>query len=133
MVVITIAITPKKILEKNYGFISRHYPITCNELQNFEKDLLNITKSIKFRNVRDEFQEKLKADILNIKSSPNVLVFADKTTNIYSMSPEDHEKLIKENITKTYKKAPPKLEKSHWLVCPFKPRSQTYCNQYQTE
>ena len=41
-----------------------------------------------------------------------MLIFADKTNNIYEMKPQEHEKLIMENITKTYQKAPGKLEKS---------------------
>ena len=44
-----------------------------------------------------------------------MFVFADKTNNIYEiyeMKSEDHEKLILENIAKTYQKAPKKLEKA---------------------
>ena len=40
------------------------------------------------------------------------MFFADKTTNIYKMSVDTHEKLLKENIAAIYKKAPTKLEKS---------------------
>ena len=48
--------------------------------------------------------------ISGINESPNVFVFADKTNNVYEMSPERHNKLSMENITKTYKKAPERLE-----------------------
>ena len=41
-----------------------------------------------------------------------MFIFADKTNNIYEMKPQDHEKLIMENITKTSKKAPEKLEEA---------------------
>ena len=41
-----------------------------------------------------------------------MFIFADKTNNIYEMKPQDHEKLLIENITKTYQKAPDKLEKT---------------------
>ena len=41
-----------------------------------------------------------------------MFIFADKTNNTYEMKPQDHEKLIMENITKTYQKAPDKLEKT---------------------
>ena len=41
-----------------------------------------------------------------------MFIFADKTNNIYEIHPKDHEKLMKNNITKTYKKARTKLEKS---------------------
>ena len=44
-----------------------------------------MVKQTEFKNVRDEFQTKLKEDISEIKSSSEVYVFVDKTTNIYKM------------------------------------------------
>ena len=41
-----------------------------------------------------------------------MFVFADKTNNVYEKKSEDHEKLMLENITKTYQKTPKKLEKA---------------------
>ena len=41
-----------------------------------------------------------------------MFIFADKTNIIYKMKPQDHEKLIVENITKTCQEAPKKLEKA---------------------
>ena len=67
----------------------------------FEKGLLHIINSIKFRNQTNTFQQKLKADINEIKKSTDVFVFADKTSNIYNMTPQEHKKLLKENVTKT--------------------------------
>ena len=40
-----------------------------------------------------------------------MLVAADKTTNFYEVKTEDYNKLLADNITKDYKKAPPGLEK----------------------
>ena len=97
---------------EHFGFKSRHYPPQCIELHEFEKDLLNVIKSIKFRKLNNAFQLKLKSDITKIKESNNVLVFADKTNNIYEMNSQEHDKFFKDNITKTYKKAPVKLEQS---------------------
>ena len=65
---------------------------------------------IEFKPVRDQFQNKLKSDIEKVKRSNNVFVFADKTSNIYELSKDTYNKLLNENITKTYKKAPAKLE-----------------------
>ena len=98
--------------KETFGFKSRFYPPQSADLESFEKDVLDIIKSIEFKETTDEFQKKLKADISEIKQSPDVLVFADKTNNIYKMTPENHDKLVKENITKVYKKAPQKLESS---------------------
>ena len=67
-------------------------------------------KSLKFRNVQDNFQSKMKHDISKIKSSPNVFVFADKTTNLYEVPPNENKRLLYENITETYKKSTKRLE-----------------------
>ena len=67
---------------ETYGFNSRNYPSTCNQLESFEKDLFNMVKKIEFKNVKDKFQAKLREDISEIKSSSEVYLFADKTTNI---------------------------------------------------
>ena len=96
---------------KTYRFKPKNYPNTCSKLESFEKDLFNMVKKIEFKNVRDEFQANLKKDISEIKSSSEVYVFADKTTNIYKMSVDTHEMLLKENIAAVCKKAPSKLEK----------------------
>ena len=76
------------------------------------KRFTRYTKLIKFRIVKDSFGRKLNEDILNIKSSPNVYAFADKTTNVYKLPPQDYRKLLHENITKSYKKSPTRFEKS---------------------
>ena len=57
-----------------------------------------------FRHVKNEFQEKLKRDLTEIRSSNSLFVFADKTKNIYKLSTDQYEKLLTENITKCYQK-----------------------------
>ena len=79
-------------------------------MQYFEKDLLDMFKSLKFRNVQDNFQTKMKHDILKIKLSANVFVFADKAANLYEIAPNDCKRLLDENITKIYKKSTKLLE-----------------------
>ena len=95
-----------------YGFISNHHPGLRKELETFEKDLFDIASSLKFRNTTDDFQKQLKEDISSINSSSDVLIFADKTNNIYKTTPEQYKKLLKDNVTKTYKKSSDILEKS---------------------
>ena len=68
--------------------------------------------SLKFRHVKDWFQCELNEDIGKIKSLPNVFVSAGKTTNIYEISKDHHQKIFHDNVTKAYQKAPPKLEVS---------------------
>ena len=54
----------KETQQKNiFGFKSRHHPSQYNLLEEFEKDVFDITKSIKFRKVRNKLQEELKEDL----------------------------------------------------------------------
>ena len=50
-------------------------------------------------------------DISSINSSPHVLLFVDKTNNIYKTPPEQYKKVLKKNVTKIYKKSTERLEK----------------------
>ena len=68
--------------------------------------------SIKFKKIKNNFQLKLKQDVNKIKKSKNVFVFADKTNNLFEMTSEKYQKLLQENVTKTYKEAPQKVESS---------------------
>ena len=78
----------------------------------FEKDLLNIAKSIKFRAVHNDFRQTMKEDTAQIKSSCDVFIFADKTNNLYKSSPQEYQKLLFNNITKSYQKSTKRLEKA---------------------
>ena len=60
------------------------------------KDLFNIVNSIKLSNYRNDFQQKFDVDIAELKQSKDVLVFADKTGNIYKMLPEQHKRFWEE-------------------------------------
>ena len=87
-----------------YGFKSRNYPPIVHELENFENELLFLIKNIQFRKVNNNFQSQLNEDIKQIKGDSRIFVPADKSRNIYKMDKETYEKLLHENITKTYKK-----------------------------
>ena len=82
-----------EIETEKFGFKSKNCPPQCKELQNLKKDLFNIISCIKYRESKDNFQTKMKEDISKIKPSPNVLVFVDKSTNIYQISPSKYNKL----------------------------------------
>ena len=60
-------------------------------------------ENIQFRNVSDECLNNLDNDLNKVKTSPNVFVFADKTKNVYETTPENYNKIVKDNVTKTYK------------------------------
>ena len=60
-------------------------------------------RNIQFTTRRNEFQKQLTRDVKEIARSKDVLVSADKTTNLYSMTGDAYGKLLSENITKSYK------------------------------
>ena len=66
---------------------------------------MDIVNNIQFRDAQDEFQTQLNRDIQRIKSSTKAFIPADKTTNLYELDETQHEKLIQNNITTTYKEA----------------------------
>ena len=86
----------KLLLDSNQDTTRHHV------LEHFEKDLININ-NVKFIHNTNSFQKKLRADITEIINSRNINVFADKINNIYRMPTSEHNKLLKENVTKTYK------------------------------
>ena len=73
------------------------------ELKPFEEDVLKLLENIKFRDTQNHFQENLANDLKKINSSDEIFVFADKTRNIYETSLNTYNKLLHDNITKTYK------------------------------
>ena len=49
---------------------------------------------------------------MDIKASPNVLIFADKTSNIYKAASQECNKQLKNNIAESHKKSTDRLEKA---------------------
>ena len=74
-------------------------------MADFELDLMNMIKNLEFRKVNNVFQEQLKSDIEQIKINNKIFVSADKSRNTYMLQQEEYTKLLKENVTKTYKKS----------------------------
>ena len=64
-----------------------------------EDGSLKLVRSLTLRKVRNKFQDELRKDILSIKKSKNICLFADKTKDINS-----YNKLLLENIFETYRK-----------------------------
>ena len=102
--------------KESLGFKSKNCPAQIKELEAFEEDLLDITKSFKLRNINKKFQNLITADIAKVKASPNLFIPVNKTTNMYEISPTGYKKLLKDKINKTYEKATPRLEDAINLV-----------------
>ena len=58
---------------KTYGFRSRSFPKECIELEQFEKDLFNVVKMVRFNNKRDQFQAEVNKDINKMEQCPDIL------------------------------------------------------------
>lgn len=91
--------------KETYGFKSLKCPPAITELADFENDMMLMVKNVQFRQICNTFQNKLKSDIDEIKKSDKVFVSADKSRNIYKMEKDQYQKLLTENVTKTYKKS----------------------------
>ena len=88
-----------------FGLKSKRAPPAVPEMKQFEEDVAKMVENIEFRHTTNEFIKRLDNDTRKIKSSPNVLVFADKTKKLYEINATSYNKLLTENITKTYKLA----------------------------
>jgi hypothetical protein len=89
----------KRIMEIRF----RQNTPAISEIKSFEDDLFNLIGNIEFRNARNEFQKSLANDLKKINSSPNIFIFADKITrNIYETLLDIFDKLMHDDITKTY-------------------------------
>ena len=62
-------------------------------------------KNIEFDEKKtNPFQEKLKAEINEIRNEPKLIIAADKTSNFYKVSSQSYSSLLERNIQKEYKK-----------------------------
>ena len=89
---------------QSYGFKTPHYPPFMLELKNFEEEMAEMIKNIEMRKTSNPLQEQMKEDVKKIKSIPEVIVQADKTSNLYLIKPEPYSKYLINTMTKEYKK-----------------------------
>ena len=95
---------------ENYGLKSLKCPPVVKELTQFENELMQIAKEVKFRKLRNSFQTRLKEDTKNIKNSEKTLIAADKTSNMYRLTKDEYNNLKSNAITSTYKKTSGKIK-----------------------
>lgn len=100
-----------KQIPETYGLKTLNCPPQINDFVPFEADMFEIVKSLKFRKTKNQFQAKLRQDIQTIRNTKTTLTFADKTSNIYKPSKEQHNKLLNNAVTSTYKKMNNNLER----------------------
>ena len=107
-------LNPKATTEnkETYGFKSTKPPPFVPELREFEDSMLNLVQNVEFKRFtcNTPFQKKLSEDVQKIKKDNKLYVVADKTINFYKLDPDTYNDLLKQNITKDYKKAKPSFE-----------------------
>ena len=99
------------IKTETYGLKIQKTTPPINELAAFENDWIELVKNIKFRTVHNQLQRTLKSDIKLIQQSSKTLTPADKTSNMYRISKEEYNKMRRNAITSTYKKANENIKK----------------------
>ena len=80
---------------EKYLLKTLHSPRQVKELSTFEKELIAVVKDIKFRNARKDFQTTLQEYIRLIHNSKKTMTFTDKTSNMYRLTKEEYNKLLR--------------------------------------
>merc|ERR1711983_331151 len=65
--------------------------------------------NVKYKPVRNQFQDKLKDEIREIKNLDKITVFADKTKNQYRVTVAEYEKKVVNTITDVYRSVKPEV------------------------
>ena len=97
---------------QTYGLKTNKCPTRVPAMKKFEADLINVAANLTFRNVTNDFQNKLKKDIQDLRKSNTTLTPADKTTNYYRLTKEEYNRLKMNAITASYKKGDTKMKET---------------------
>ena len=91
--------------DNTYSLKSKHGVPSVLNLKPFEHDIAKIIELAKFQNISNNFIQTLELDKRIINASSNVFIPVDETWNFYEMDSSTYNKLLTENVTKTYKHA----------------------------
>ena len=89
---------------QTFGLKTPTSPPRNQLIYEFESDLYNLVENVEFKKVNNNFQKQMFTDLKSIKQSGKIFVQADKTRNMYGLDPAEYEKLLHDNVTKSYKK-----------------------------
>jgi len=92
--------------DTHFGFKSRMCPPQVQELKQFEDDMFTLVDSVTFRPTTNSLLRKMQGDLKSVRETNDVIVPADKTRNLYRVPKDHYQKLLHDNITRTYKLAP---------------------------
>ena len=89
--------------QETYGFRTQKCAPHIPELDLLQSNLINIISNIKFKKGGNNLQTKMRNDLASVRQDPDkLLVAADKSRNLYKMSPAGYKELRKRNIEKEY-------------------------------
>ena len=90
---------------ETYGFRSSATPPQVKELIPFENELYDMISNVEFtdRKYFTQHQNKLQKCVKSVQESDKIFLLADKTRNIYKVSPELYNKMLINNVTKDYR------------------------------
>ena len=92
-------------ISKSLPFPTKKSAPICVKLIPFESELIDLINKVELKHVKtNNFQCNLRNKINSIKKSNKLVIFADKTNNLYKISPKNYNNLLLDNITKNYKK-----------------------------
>ena len=91
--------------KETFGFKTKNCPPTIKETRPFEEGMIKMIQNITYKAVKCKFQRALKNDIASVKNENRLFVKADKSTNFYKLDAFEYNRLLSDNVTKTYRKA----------------------------
>ncbi|XP_044180078.1 uncharacterized protein LOC122961531 [Acropora millepora] len=91
--------------KETFGFKTKNCPPTIEETRPFEEGMIKLIQNITYKAVKCKFQRALKNDIASVKNENRLFVKADKSTNFYKLDAHEYNRLLNDNVTKTYRKA----------------------------
>lgn len=104
------ALNPGRVaVLETFGFRTTKAPPSVPQLKEFEYDLCEVLKNIKYDDRRNEFQRKMTSDISDLSEEGKIVVCADKTTNLYKVPVEEYVRDLHNEISSSYKKVKDEL------------------------
>ena len=83
---------------------SEKIPLSSNDIIGFKNDRYELIHNLKYRKVTKNFQKHLVNDITSLKSSQNIIVPVDRTTNLYNIEIDNYKKLPRKTSQQPTKK-----------------------------
>ena len=62
--------------------------------------MCNVTKTVKFKQTGNDFTTQLSKDLKSLEANEKIILFADKSTNLYKMEKDDYIKLCEGKTAK---------------------------------